>query len=97
MLICEISPLQTNWQTAIGEMDQKVCEGAKLLNALHHQRELREKRLKELTEEMSRMKTRQNPNPEQADSVKVQSDAPPTRFVSGYACPTGNLSVACRI
>jgi len=50
---------------AICEMDQNVCEGAKVLNMMRYGREMREKKLNELQQELKRMKFLHKNSPEQ--------------------------------
>lgn len=50
---------------AICEMDQNVCEGAKVLNMTRYGREMREKKLNELQQELKRMKFLHKNSPEQ--------------------------------
>ena len=60
-------------QTAVNQMDQKVCEGVKTLNDLRYQRESRENRLKELDAEMKQMKAIKNAPTDREDAdIKVQ-------------------------
>lgn len=44
-------------QAAINKLDQQVCESIKKLNALKHQRNMKEKKLRELQTEYDQMVT----------------------------------------
>lgn len=44
-------------QAAINKLDQQVCESIKKLNALKHQRNVKEKKLRELSTEYDQMVT----------------------------------------
>ena len=49
-------------------MDQKVCEGAKVLNMMRYGREFRERKLDELQQELARMHFLHKNSPEQNEA-----------------------------
>lgn len=72
-------PYTTLSQAAIQLMDQKLCDKFKRLNALHHQTEVRKKRLEELEAEYKQKAEGEEAKPGKEDSSvqaeQVRSDS----------------------
>ena len=60
------------YQQAIDEMDQKVCEAATRHADLVYEREKRERRLAELKQEHARMRQLETPSAEQKQAYQVK-------------------------